>query len=277
LKKHLKPSLGKNASSGKSHGVGTRPGIERLFHIFGMLQNAPLNGKKLTCKYLTSELGVDRSTILRDLAFLRDRLGVDVEWDAQEGTYLMIGDYKNLPCMELKETDKLMMAFVEHVLASCSETELGREMLARFHQFCSVFTGKFPAIPEKSAFVFDQMEKSSLLDLKIFHISHRALGARRAVEVQVATESQNATTTLRLEPRAIALSQGRWHLEAIEPSQREFLRLPFSKILEIKLTQIPFAPAKTLKHPSTTAFFCRISHPSPAGDVAWTELPSKAA
>jgi proteasome accessory factor B len=226
---------------------------------------------------LTSALEVDRSTILRDLAFLRDRLEVDIKWDALEGSYLLVGDHKYFPCMELKETDKLMMAFVEHILLSCADTELGREMLARFRQFCSVFTGKSPVNSEKSPFIFDQMEKNNPLDLKIFHISQRALGARRAVEVQAAAESQNTPTTLRLEPRAIALSHGRWHLEAIEATKREFLRLPFSNILEIKLTQIPFAPAKPHKNPSTTAFFCHIPHPSPAGDVAWTELPSKAA
>ena len=83
--KNLKTSSDlKNKKSAQCQGPSTRAGIERIFKITAYLQNGEVDGKPVTCKTLGQALEVNRSTIMRDLVFLKDRLEVDFEWDAED-------------------------------------------------------------------------------------------------------------------------------------------------------------------------------------------------
>ena len=56
---------------------------ERFYKIQGLLRQR----QKLTMKELQEELGVSRSTLCRDIDYLRDRLGVPLVWNAQLHAY----------------------------------------------------------------------------------------------------------------------------------------------------------------------------------------------
>jgi hypothetical protein len=125
----------------KIRGVSTRAGIERIFRMVSLLQNASESGQKITCRTFEDEFGVDRATILRDIAFIRDRLEMDLEWDAREGTYVIEENSKFLPPMELKDKDYLLLSFFQQCLLAYESTELGQEMLASFERMFGIFTG----------------------------------------------------------------------------------------------------------------------------------------
>lgn len=72
-----------------TRGVSTRAGVERIFRMVSLLQNASKSGKKITCTSLQEEFEVDRATMLRDIRFICERLEVDLDWDAREGTYVI--------------------------------------------------------------------------------------------------------------------------------------------------------------------------------------------
>ena len=55
-------------------GVTTRPGIERIFRMVSMIQNANQACKKITCGNLEAEFEVDRATVMRDIEFIRELL-----------------------------------------------------------------------------------------------------------------------------------------------------------------------------------------------------------
>ena len=105
---------------------------------------SPISHAVRACKTLGQALEVNRSTIMRDLVFLKDRLEVDFEWDAEDQCYILKGDCKHIPCMGLSDVDKLLLNYIGQILAELGPTELGCAMQESYKKLSSLFTGKNP-------------------------------------------------------------------------------------------------------------------------------------
>jgi hypothetical protein len=86
-------SGGSDSASWRDHGSRgphswskSRPAIERLIRLARLVRHS----LPFTCGEMAAELEVSRKTIVRDLAFLRDRLGWDFYYDPSLGKYRCI-------------------------------------------------------------------------------------------------------------------------------------------------------------------------------------------
>lgn len=63
----------------------SQPPLERMVLAWELIRT----GKLPTCSTIAARLQVDPKTVLRDLVFMRDRLGFAFEFDRQQGGYVV--------------------------------------------------------------------------------------------------------------------------------------------------------------------------------------------
>lgn len=233
-----------------ARGVSTRAGIERIFRMVSMIQNASQTGKKITCTTLQDEFGVDRATVLRDIAFVRDRLRMDMDWDAREGTYVIEENSVFLPSMELKDKDYLLLSFFQQCLLPYEATELGQELLDSFERMFGIFTGtkNWDAWSKTVHFRFADKPPSATKELKIFNVIHRAINERKVVEFDYKSPKNAAAKHKLIEPHLMVMHHGRFYLFGTDTKTRRLTPFAFPRVSNIKATAQKFT-AEPEKHP----------------------------
>lgn len=228
----------------KQGNLSTRTGIERMFKILGFLQNGDIDGKPINCKTLGAIFEVDRATVMRDIAFLRDRLGVEFEWDAEEKTYRLYGDTKYLPCMELSDIDKLVLEYLSHAMQAVGGSELGAAMEKSFQRLVSIFTGKYPKNGWGVSVNFPQKPGAS--ELRVYHLFTRAIRSGKTIRVVSKTGLDGNPNPLKLNPAGLEFCDGRWVLRAFLAGGGESMRLALGEILQIDISQEPALPVSPM-------------------------------
>ena len=268
-----KPSNKTNET--KARQVSSRTGIERMFKILGFLQNGHIHKKPVNATTIGQEFEVNRSTVMRDLAFLRNRLGVEFVWDAEENAYLLVGDINFLPSMELNDMDRLVLEYISQSLGALVDTELGREMQKSFEGLVSIFTGKPPKTDWGVQAKFPSKDCSeTTMELKIFHMAQRAMRSEVSLKVCMKKDGMAESETLEVKPRSVVFADGKWVLDALAVGDWKPVRLAFGSVLHIELVK---ENARTVVRP-TDAFPVQHFHFIPAWKGAdWSNAPLKAA
>jgi proteasome accessory factor B len=217
-------------------GPSTRTGIERLFKMVGFLQNQNIDGEPVNCSTIMKKLEVDRSTVLRDLSFLRDRLEVEFEWDQSENAYILTGECKSFPCMVLNDVDKLLFEFLEHALCEVAgESELGVELQNRFRRFKGVFTGKNSSMGWGINASFAPTSKAMVSDLKAYNTAQRAIHGECFLKVTCKTKECYEPVTQVIKPQSILFQNGQWWLKAFAVDSGEDLQLALGEMMQIEI------------------------------------------
>lgn len=245
-----KTKSAKIESKKNSRGVSTRAGIERIFRMVSMLQNASESGRKITCGTLEQEFEVDRATVLRDITFIRDRLYMELEWDPKECTYVIEENSSFLPPMELKDKDYLLLSFFQQCLLPYESTELGQEMLASFERLFGIFTGSknWDKWSKTVHFRFADKPPSTTKEIKIFNILHRAINERKVVEFDYKSPMNAAAKHKSIEPHLMVMHHGRFYFFGTDTKTRNLTPFAFPRVSNIKTTSQKFT-AEPEKHP----------------------------
>jgi proteasome accessory factor B len=213
--KNKSKSLENKKKSCESWGPSTRTGIERIVKMVGFLQNGNIDGEKLNASTLTKNLEVDRSTVMRDLVFLRDRLGVEFEWNASTNSYILTGDCNNFPCMELRDIDRLLFEFIENALGEVANTGLGSELQKSFRRLTSIFTGKTPKKGWGINISFAPKNPESISEFKIFNIVMGAIESKRYLQLALEESEFGEDNSYVVKPNGIEFKSGHWFLNCL--------------------------------------------------------------
>ena len=90
----------------------TRPPIERMLKIHNLLkgENHPNAGQ------LANELEVTTKTIYRDIAFMRDRMELPVEFEPAYNGYCYAGEVGQFPPVQISEGELFAMLVAEKAM-----------------------------------------------------------------------------------------------------------------------------------------------------------------
>lgn len=254
----------------KPNNSGSRRRIERLFKTVGLIANANARGGKINVSNLMEELEADRSTVMRDLEFLRD-MEIELDYDPVGHTYVMSNGGQYIPAMELGDKDYLLLEFIQQCLAQYSKTELGQEMLGTFKRLFGIFTGNANWNKWSKSVVFrvGQTPARASIELKIFHLLHRAINGKRVVTFSYKSPKNAKPRQKTVEPHLMIMNEGRWYLYGTDAKTRRLTPFAFPRISDLSLTAEKFTtepprhPRELLRH----SFGCVIGTEAPSDVV----------
>ena len=111
----------------------TRPPLERMLRIHQQVQS----GKFPNASTLARELEVSTKSIHRDVEFMRDRLGLPLEYDGRRFGYFYTEEVKSFPTLQITEGELIALLVAEKALQQYRGTSFERPIVSALKKMAS--------------------------------------------------------------------------------------------------------------------------------------------
>lgn len=250
-----KPSKKQQSDNGDAltdaHQVSTRAQIERLYGIVAKVQN----NEAVNLTALAMAYEVNNRTIQRDIEFLKDRLGVPITFDRKENRYFIDDEFDHIPPLELKDTDYLLLSFLQQCLAPYAATEIGAQMIKSFERLFGVLSGskRWKEWSKAVLFRFENQPQGTPKEVKLFNALYRAISQHREVRFSYKPLRKPATEK-KVKPLLMMMQKGRWYLYGVSDTRQGITPFSFNRMSDIEVTTVKFSsdglsdPRRMLHH-----------------------------
>lgn len=198
----------------------SRPPLERMLRIHDELRRGALTN----CTKLASALGVCRKTVLRDLAFMRDRLDLPIEFDLAIQAYRYTHPVTSFPTVHVTEGELLALLVAQRALEQYRGTPFHRSLEIAFEKLAGGLRDRISFSPadELRAVSFKNVGLGRT-DLAIFNALSGAVLRQEEVEFDYRKPGETARSHRRVRPYHLANRENLWYLIAYDV-EREALR-----------------------------------------------------
>lgn len=204
----------------ESHPQLSRPPIERMLRIHEELRR----GAFTNCSKLARTLEVSRKTIVRDVAFMRDRLDLPIEFDARINAYRYTQPVSAFPTVQVSEGELLALLVARKALEQYRGTPFHRQLEISFEKLTGGLKDRISFSPA------DELQSVSFknvglgrADLAVFNTLSGATLRQHEVEFDYRKPGEARASRRRVRPYHLAHRENLWYLIAFDV-QRGALR-----------------------------------------------------
>jgi proteasome accessory factor B len=198
----------------------SRPPIERMLRIHEELRRMAFTN----CTRLADSLEVSRKTIIRDIAFMRDRLELPIEFDARINAYRYTQAVSAFPTMQVSEGELLALLVARKALEQYRGTPFHRQLEASFEKLTGGLKDRISFSPA------DELQSVSFknvglgkADMVVFNALSSATLRQHDVEFDYRKPGERKAERRRVQPYHLAHRENLWYLVGFD-SERRALR-----------------------------------------------------
>jgi predicted DNA-binding transcriptional regulator YafY len=196
----------------------SRPPLERMLRIHQALQG----GRFPNATTLAREIEVATKTIHRDLEFMRDRLGLPIEFDPAKNGYHYTGEVSAFPTMQITEGELFALVVAEKALQQYRGTSFEKPLLSAIRKMEQ-------ALPDTISLNLADIEQTisfrtraePILDLKIFEALAKAVSQRQQLELAYRKPGHKTAEPRVVDPYHLANINGEWFLFAFDHARKD--------------------------------------------------------
>jgi predicted DNA-binding transcriptional regulator YafY len=216
----------------------SRPPLERMMRIHEELRRGAL----VNCTKFMSTLEVSRKTVVRDIAFMRDRLELPIEFNASINAYRYTHPVNAFPTVNVTEGELLALLVAQRALQQYRGTPFHRQLEVAFEKLAGGLRDKISFSPtdELRAVSFKNIGIGKT-DLTVFNALSSA--ALRQFEVTFAYRKPGDAkkTTRRIRPYHLANRENLWYLIGFDLERQALRTFALPRIADVTVTKDPFA------------------------------------
>jgi predicted DNA-binding transcriptional regulator YafY len=198
----------------------SRPPLERMLRIHDELRRNTLPN----CTKLVKVLEVSRKTVLRDIAFMRERLDLPIEFDAAIQSYRYSHPVSAFPTVQVTEGELMALLVARRALEQYQGTPFHRQLEVAFEKLTGGLKDRISFSPadELRAVSFKNVGLGKA-DLAVFNALSAAVLQQREVEFEYRKPGEGRAETRRVQPYHLSHRENLWYLVALDLG-REALR-----------------------------------------------------
>lgn len=216
----------------------SRPPLERMVRIHQAIQA----GRYPNATVLARELEVSTKSIHRDLEFMRDRLGLPLEYDPRRGGYHYTQPVSAFPTMQVTEGELLALVIAEKALHQYRGTPFEQPLVSAFRKMTA-------ALPDTISFHLADWDRAisfrtraePIQNLEIFDLLTRATAQRRQLELVYRKPGRPQAEPRVVDPYHLANINGEWYLFAYDHLRRAVRTFVPARIQSARFTGKTFA------------------------------------
>jgi predicted DNA-binding transcriptional regulator YafY len=194
----------------------SRPPIERMLRIHEELRR----GAFTNCTILAGKLEVSRKTIVRDIAFMRDRLELPIEFDARLNAYRYTHPVSAFPTVQVSEGELLALLVARKALEQYRGTPFHRQLEASFEKLTGGLKDRITFSPaEELQSVSFKNVGLGKADLEVFNTLSSAVLRQNEAEFDYRKPGEKHAVRRRVRPYHLALRDNLWYLIAFDPER----------------------------------------------------------
>lgn len=227
---------------------------------------------------LSQEFEVSTKSIYRDIEFMRDRMGLPIEFDRVKNGYYYTEKVDNFPAIQMTEGEFFALLVAEKALQQYRGTSFEKPLLSAFKKMASVLpeTISVHASDWEKAISF-RLRQVPLMDLETFETVASAVANRKQLEIKYKKPGSETPETRIINPYHLTNVNGEWFLFAFDLKRNDIRTFVPSRILSVHETgkvferDRKFSPEKILRdsfgvHSGTGSYNIRVRFDSKVAD-----------
>jgi proteasome accessory factor B len=198
----------------------SRPPLERMLRIHEELRRDPL----VNCTKLVKQLEVCRKTVVRDIAFMRDRLDLPIEYDPQIQAYRYTQPVNAFPTVQVTEGELLALLVARRALEQYRGTPFHRQLEVAFEKLAGGLRDRISFSPadELRAVSFKNIGLGKA-DLTVFNALSSAVLRQTEVAFDYRKSGESKSGRRHVQPYHLAYRENLWYLVGFD-GERQALR-----------------------------------------------------
>lgn len=214
------------------HGF-SRPPLQRMMRLHAALKARHFPN----CQKIAAELEVSAKTIQRDIDFMRDRLGLPIDYHPQEFGFFYTEAVTGFPSIEVSEGEITALLVAQKALAQYKGTPFERPLHSAFRKLTD-------GLKDRVSFSWTDLEDvisfrsagASVSDLELFETVSK--GVLRSVELEFEYRKLNSTgyEQRRVRPYHLGCLENQWYLFAEDLERRQLRTFALPRMRTVALT-----------------------------------------
>jgi len=196
----------------------SRPPLERMLRI----HQAVSSGKFPNASTLAREIEVATKTIHRDIEFMRDRLGLPIEFAPAKNGYAYTEEVSAFPNLQITEGELLALIVAEKALQQYRGTSFEKPLLSAIKKMEQ-------SLPDTISLNLADVEQTisfrtraePILNLEILDALAKAVARRRQIELLYRKPGQLQPDKRLVDPYHLANINGEWYLFAYDHGRQD--------------------------------------------------------
>ncbi|MGF1678426.1 MAG: helix-turn-helix transcriptional regulator [Candidatus Methylacidiphilales bacterium] len=187
----------------------SRPPLARMMQLHERLRT----GAYPNCRSLSQDLEVSPKTIQRDIDFMRDQLGLPIEYDDQRFGFYYTGEVMEFPAMQVSEGELMALFVAQKALRQYQGTSFERPLTAAFQKLTEGMRDEVTVALKDWDTVFSFKGLGpSVTDLAQFEALSRSIRSRQSVSFQYKKLNSRRHEARQCDPYHLACVEQQWYL-----------------------------------------------------------------
>ena len=215
----------------------SRPPLERMLRIHDELRRGAL----VNCTKLAKTLEVSRKTVVRDIAFMRDRLDLPIEFDAQIQAYRYTHPVNAFPTVHVTEGELLALLVAQRALEQYRGTPFHRQLEIAFGKLAGGLRDRISFSPadELRAVSFKNIGLGKT-DLAVFNTLSGAVLRQEEVAFDYRKPGEPKKSQRRVQPYHLANRENSWYLVGFDLERQALRTFALPRIASATVTKATF-------------------------------------
>jgi predicted DNA-binding transcriptional regulator YafY len=215
----------------------SRPPLERMLRIHEELRRGAL----VNCTHLVKALEVSRKTIVRDIAFMRDRLDLPIEYDQGIQAYRYTHPVNAFPTVHVTEGELMALLVAQRALEQYRGTPFHRQLEIAFGKLAGGLRDKISFSPadELQAVSFKNIGLART-DLAVFNALSGAVLRQEEVTFAYRKPGDAKATARRVQPYHVANRENLWYLVGFDTERAALRTFAITRIADVVKTGATF-------------------------------------
>ena len=215
--------------------IHSRPPLERMLHLHGLLAG----GRFPNCARLGKTLEVSPKTIQRDLEFMRDRLGLPIEYDRANHGYVYTEEVGHFPVLNVTEGELVALLVAQKALEQYRGTGFEIPLRTAFHKMTAGLQGLVAVDNVESAISFRPFGPSHQ-DLELFTAISKAVIHQSEIEFRYRKLMTSRPESRRLQPYHLFCSQDQWYVVGFDLKRKARRTFALTRMSRVEVTPRTF-------------------------------------
>lgn len=215
----------------------SRPPLERMLKIHEELRRGAL----VTGNKLARALEVSRKTIMRDIAFMRDRLDLPIEFDSAIQAYRYTQNVTAFPTVNVTEGELLALLVAQRALQQYRGTPFHRQLEIAFEKLARGLRDRITFSPadELSTVSFKNIGLGRT-DLVVFNALSGAVLRQEEVAFNYRKPGESRRTRRQVRPYHLANRENLWYLVGFDLERNALRTFALPRIADVEITHVTF-------------------------------------
>ena len=219
----------------------TRPPMERMWRIHQILSGESYPN----CTGLSRELEVSAKTVMRDLEFMRDRLGLPLEYDAVKHGYFYSAPVRDFPTMKVSQGEVAALLLAQKSLEQFRGTPFEKPLSGAFRKLSQSLAGDMEvAWHELEQAMSVRRSGVGLADMQVFDALAKAVTERQEVEFTYHKLAGEEPEKRKVRPYHLGCIEDQWYLFAHDAGRGAIRTFALPRIRKVEKTGETFRRPK---------------------------------